>query len=92
MSNFRFVLLILAALLGSCSKSIWNAGDLAEWVKDQVVEEHNCQRDSIELEEWYRSEADGNVWHGHFLDPKSGEEKPFGINVDSVWKPSSSEN
>lgn len=72
--------------LAGCSKSIWNAGDLAQWVREQAVKE-GCQQQTIKLHEWYTETKDGNVWHGTCLDA-SGNSKSFGINVDSVWKPS----
>lgn len=74
-------------LLAGCSESIWNAGDLAEWVRDQATGQ-GCVRDSIELEEWYREEASGNVWHGTCTDTTSGDRKQFSVNVDPVWTPS----
>lgn len=75
-----------AALLSTGCTSIWNAGDLAVWVKDQAVKE-GCRRETIEQEEWYRKTDSGNVWYGTCRD---GGNNPmsFGINVDSVWKPS----
>jgi hypothetical protein len=66
--------------------AIWNAGDLAEWVRDQAVD-RGCARDTIVLEEWYVETAEGNVWRGTCtgVDERSME---FGINVDAVWTPS----
>jgi hypothetical protein len=75
-----------AALLLSGCASIWNAGDLAVWVKDQAVKE-GCQRETIELEEWYRKTDSGNLWRGTCLDDNN-QPMAFGINVDPVWKPS----
>ena len=73
--------------LAACtSTSIWNAGDLAVWVRDRAVDQ-GCQRETIKLDDWYTAEAEGNVWHGICRDPK-GNEKAFGVNVDPVWKPS----
>ncbi|MEP5566498.1 MAG: hypothetical protein ABJN62_01565 [Halioglobus sp.] len=66
--------------------SIWNAGDLADWVREQAIEQ-GCQENSIELEDWYRETAQGNVWHGTCL-TKAGETQRFEVNVDSVWTPS----
>ncbi len=89
--NRQFALLAVAALLGvcGCQSSIWNASDLIEWVKDQAVKQ-GCDRQSIELEDWYREEAGVNNWHGSCSDVNTGASKTFAINVDSVWKPSSS--
>lgn len=39
-----------ALVLLGCA-SIWNAGDLAVWVKDRAVEQ-GCQREAIALEDW----------------------------------------
>ena len=71
-----------------CEKKIWNAGDLAEWVRNQAVEQ-GCKRESIELAEWYASDAGRNDWHGSCLKGDNQERTNFSINVDSVWKPSS---
>ena len=73
------------ALLSGCSQ-IWNAGDLAVWVKDRA-EGQGCVRETIVLEDWYTSTAEGNVWRGTCRDAKDNP-KSFGINVDSVWTPS----
>ena len=69
---------------------IWNAGDLADWVRDRAVEE-GCARESIELDDWYTSEYGRNNWQGHCLKPGSAELMEFSIYVDSVWTPSSDE-
>lgn len=76
---------LLAALLSGCPR-IWNASDLVVWVQDQAVD-RGCQRETIELEEWYTGTAEGNVWRGTCTD-STGSPKSFGINVDPVWKPS----
>ncbi len=82
----RFTLLILGALtLGGCT-NIWNAGDLAVWVKDRATEQ-GCVRETITLEEWYVSTDEGNVWRGSCRDAQN-KPKSFGINIDSVWTPS----
>jgi hypothetical protein len=75
----------LGLLLASCA-NVWNAGDLADWVRNRAAD-HGCQRESIALEDWYTETADGNVWHGTCRDA-DGNARSFGINVDSVWKPS----
>jgi hypothetical protein len=75
-----------AALLLSGCASIWNASDLAVWVRDQAVKE-GCQRDTIEIEAWYTKTDRGNVWRGTCTDDNN-QPMAFGINVDSVWKPS----
>ncbi len=73
-------------LLHGCMPSIWNASDLAEWVREQAVK-RGCQNDSITLDDWYQETKSGNVWHGRCLDD-TGETMTFAVNVDSVWTPS----
>ena len=82
------VLLFSALALSGCASSIWNAGDLVRWVKDQAVEE-GCQPGTIALEQWYTETDEGNVWRGT-CKGADGKKRNFGINVDSVWKPSQS--
>jgi hypothetical protein len=65
---------------------IWNAGDLAAWVRDRAVEQ-GCQRETIELEDWYTLTADGNIWYATCQDEKDNL-KSVGINVDPEWTPS----
>lgn len=77
-------------IIGGCGGGIWNAGDLALWVRDRAVEE-GCRRDTIELEDWYTETAGGNVWRGTCRDDQ-GNAKSFAINVDRVWTPSKSTN
>jgi hypothetical protein len=77
----------LPLLLTACS-SIWNARDLAVWVRDRAAE-RGCQREMIELAEWYVEEAGRNIWHGTCRDAR-GNAQSFGINIDPVWKPSNS--
>ena len=85
----RMPLIACAALLAAaCSNDIWNAGDLADWVRDRAVEQ-GCERNSLELEDWYRTEAGKNNWHGSCVSRGDGEKMTFAINVDSVWTPSS---
>ena len=74
-------------LLSGCT-NIWNASDLALWVRDQAVDQ-GCQRDTVELEEWYTETVEGNVWRGICQD-LAGNARSFGINIDSVWTPSES--
>jgi hypothetical protein len=81
--------MLVPLLLCACS-SIWNASDLAEWVRDRAVEQ-GCQRETIHLDEWYTETAEGNVWRGSCRDAQ-GNTKTFGIDVDPVWKPSQSTN
>jgi hypothetical protein len=76
------------ALSACANQGIWNAGDLADWVRDRAVDQ-GCQRDSIELESSYTETAAGNVWCGTCRDAR-GKTKSFGVNVDPVWKPSKS--
>lgn len=89
--RIRLVILcwIPVILATACTKDIWNASDLAQWVRDQAVEQ-GCERESIELEDWYTSEKGRNNWHGRCLKQGSDEQMDFSINVDSVWTPSSS--
>ena len=89
--RIRLVILcwIPIILTTACTKDIWNASDLAQWVSDQAVEQ-GCERESIELEDWYTSENGRNNWHGRCLKQGSDEQMDFSINVDSVWTPSSS--
>ena len=75
----------LGLLLSGCT-SIWNASDLAVWVRDRAVDQ-GCPRETIELEDWYTETAEGNVWRGTCKDAE-GETMSFGVNVDPVWKPS----
>lgn len=82
----QLAILATVLILSGCASSIWNAGDLAQWVRDQAVKQ-GCARETIVLEEWYTETEEGNVWHGTCSDSK-GQERTFGINVDSVWKPS----
>ena len=79
---------LAASLACGCSNNIWNAGDLAAWVKDPAVEQ-GCRRESIQLDDWYRSEAGANDWHGRCVNRDDGEQMSFAINVDAVWTPSS---
>ena len=80
-----FYILTLIAL-PACMPAIWNAGDLANWVRDQAVD-RGCERDTVVLEEWYVETSQGNVWRGTCI---GGDQQPmeFGVNVDSVWTPS----
>lgn len=73
--------------IAGCSP-IWNASDLADWVRDRAVEQ-GCQRETIELDEWYTQTREGNVWRGTCRDTQN-DTKSFGINVDPVWTPSKS--
>lgn len=67
---------------------IWNSGDLAAWVRDQAVEQ-GFQRESVEIEDWYREEGDGRlVWHGKGRKEGSEAAEDFAIRVDPVWTPS----
>ncbi len=85
------VAVCLAGFVGALSagcNDIWNAGDLAEWVREQAVKS-GCETATIELEDWYREEPGGNVWHGTCRDRSTGEDMAFAIGVDKVWEPSS---
>ncbi len=77
--------ILVVVFMYGCPK-IWNASDLAVWVKDRAVEQ-GCQRETIELEEWYTETAEGNVWRGTCRETR-GNTKLFEINIDPVWKPS----
>lgn len=88
-SSVSIAAIAVAALVAAgCSNDIWNAGDLAEWVRDRAVEQ-GCERNSIELEDWYRDESGKNIWHGSCLDRKNRQRMDFAIDVDPVWTPSS---
>ena len=65
---------------------LWNAGDLAVWLNDRAAEQ-GCQRETIELEEYYTETTEGNVWRGTCREAQ-GKINSFEINVDRVWKPS----
>ena len=82
--------LLFAFLSTACMNEIWNAGDLADRVRDRAVEE-GCERESIELDDWYTSENGRNNWRGRCLKQGGAEQMDFSINVDSVWTPSSGE-
>jgi hypothetical protein len=72
-------------ILAACMRSkIWNAGDLAEWAKDQAAIQ-GCAIETIQLDEWHRKEDGHNVRHGY---GKGSLDRDFAIPVDSVWKPS----
>ena len=62
LSRLTLPVTALGLLLSGCT-SIWNASDLAVWVRDQAVDQ-GCQRETIELENWYAKTAEGNVWRG----------------------------
>lgn len=76
----------MSMLFLSGCPNIWNAGDLAVWVKDRAAEQ-GCVRETITLADWYVQTAEGSVWRGTCRDAQ-GVPKTFGINVDSVWTPS----
>jgi len=77
------------SLLSGCS-DIWNASDLALWVKDRALEQ-GCLRETIELDDGYSETADGNVWRGTCRDAQD-DTRALGTNVDPVWTPSQSTN
>lgn len=77
----------LVLIMSGCT-SIWNASDLAVWVRDRAVDQ-GCQRETITLDEWYVQTAEGNVWRGACRDAR-GNSESFGINVDAVWTPAES--
>ena len=79
------VTVLVALALSGCTE-IWNASDLAAWVRNHAVVQ-GCRRETIELETWYTETAKGSVWRGTCLD-EQGAGKAFGINVDGVWQPS----
>lgn len=83
--RLSFASLVFALAIAGCT-SIWNAGDLAVWVREQAVEE-GCRRDTIVLDEWYTETTEGNIWRGTCRD---ADDNPmtFGIDVDPVWTPS----
>lgn len=76
-------------MLPSCTARdrIWNASDLDKWVRDQAAGQ-DFQRNSIQLEEWYRDEGNGClIWHGKGLKDNRAPEA-FAIRVDGVGTPS----
>ena len=83
--------LILSFLMLSCSTrdKIWNASDLEIWVREQAVEE-GYQKESIQLDDWYKKEDSRLVWHGEGIETASGKKSSFGIRVDEIWTPSGS--
>lgn len=83
------VLVAAVVIFISGCATIWNASDLAVWVRNRAVEQ-GCQRGTVVLDEWYTRTAEGNVWRGTCRD-EGGHAKPFGIPVDSVWTPSAVE-
>jgi uncharacterized protein YjbJ (UPF0337 family) len=85
----RLAATVVAALILPACADIWNASDLALWVRDRAVAE-GCQRETVELDDWYTLEAGHNVWHGTCRDGQ-GNDKAFGINVDPVWTSSRSQ-
>ena len=85
MKRLLIVTVLAMAVLSACNQ-IWNAGDLAEWVREQAVDQ-GCDPTTIKLNEWYDATDEGNVWSGTCVNATSGESMTFGINVDSVWTP-----
>ena len=81
------MLTVITLFIPGCS-GIWNASDLAGWVQGRAVEQV-CQRETIELDEWYTETADGNAWRGTCRNSR-GKAQSFGVNVDTVWTPSKS--
>lgn len=84
--KLAFLPAAVTLIISGCSSGIWNASDLVVWVQDRAAEQ-GCQRETIELEDWYTETADGNVWRGTCKDAQ-GHGKSFGIDVDPVWTPS----
>ena len=85
----KLLSILVLFLLSSCgSSSIWNAGDLAKWVRKEALDK-GCEADSIVLDEWYVAEGGKNNWKGRCKNGNSGEAMEFSINVDKVWTPSS---
>ena len=81
------VLILLNACVGA---NIWNAGDLAKWVRKQAVKD-GCESKSIELDNWYHSDQGKNIWSGNCTHAESGKSMRFNIPVDKVWTPSSAQ-
>ena len=77
-------LFLLAGLLLAGCNQIWNAGDLAQWVRVQAGNQ-GCDPATIELNEWVDATEEGNVWSGTCVNALSSASMSFGINVDSVW-------
>ena len=74
---------LTALVLTGCNQ-IWNAGDLAEWVRVQAGDQ-GCDPATTELNEWVDATEDGNVWSGTCVNALSSASMSFGINVASVW-------
>jgi hypothetical protein len=86
---FAIIAVVLLTLTGCTAiekSSIWNSGDLFEWVKAQAIDS-GCDPETVSLEDWYVPSEEGNVWRGTCVDKDSGEEVSFAIGVDEVWTP-----
>lgn len=81
-----FLLVTLAVLVAGCTQ-IWNASDLADWVRVQA-ESEGCDPQTIELADWYEARGGENVWPGACVNAQSGETMNFAIGIDAVWTPS----
>jgi heat shock protein HslJ len=84
--RLRLIAPLIGIVLVGCGQ-IWNAGDLVDWVEQQAVDA-GCAADTIELDDWYTTTPDGNVWMGTCVDAQSGDTVELAINVDNVWTPS----
>ena len=74
---------LMALVLTGCNQ-IWNAANLAEWVRVQAGDQ-GCDPATTELNEWVDATEDGNVWSGTCVNALSSASMSFGINVASVW-------
>jgi len=59
--------------------------------RSKIAVEQGFQRDSVQLDEWYREDGGQNVWHGRGINSKTGKKSEFEVPVDRVWTPSSSQ-
>jgi hypothetical protein len=82
----RYLGLLAGCFLAGCS-GIWNAGDLAEWVRSQAIEA-GCAPESIALDDWYTPRDGVNVWLGECVSQETGETIRLEIGVDRIWTPS----
>lgn len=81
-----FVLPLAMLSLTGCGQ-IWNAGDLAQWVRKQAIEA-GCAPESIELAEWYVNRDGKNLWPVSCRSARDDTSMTLEIGVDEVWTPS----
>ena len=79
--------LALALLIAGCGPSIWNASDLAVWVRNEAVKK-GCDPATVRIADWYVNRGGENVWPVECVHRESREPMKLDIGVDKVWKPS----